>query len=115
MLPACSVTISSIACLLCRAHFRLWNGAARAQAVDFGRIEPELPEQLFVVLTQFRGAPGRHLRDAVHLDRAADGQGELVAGAFDRNDDLVRSKLRIVDHLLRSTDGTEGDVDPVEH
>src|SRR5258708_25496123 len=115
MLPARSVTISSIVRLLCCALFRLWNGAARAQTVDFGRIEAELPEHLLVVLSDVRSAPCRHFRDAMHLDRAADRRGELAAGSFERNDDLVRPQLRIVDHLLRSADGTEGDVDAVEH
>src|SRR5712692_2489299 len=105
MLPARSVTISSIVCLLCCVLFRLWNGAARAQAVDFSRIESELPEQLLVVLSDLRSAPCWHFRDAMHLNRAADRRGELAAGAFERNDDRVRPQLRIVDHLLRSANG----------
>src|SRR6266850_684951 len=115
MLPARSVTISSIVCLLCCALFCLWNGAARAQAVDFGRVEPQLPEHLVVVLADVRGAPRRHLGNPMHLDRATDRRGELAAGAFERNDDLVQPQLRVVDYLLWSAHGAEGDVDAVEY
>ena len=45
------------------------DGTACAEALDFGSTEPELLENLFVVFADFRGALGRHFRDAVHLNR----------------------------------------------
>src|SRR5437870_13649887 len=56
------------------AELLLWmldarDGTARAEALDFGSTEPELFENLFVVFAERRGAPGRHFRDAVHLNR----------------------------------------------
>ena len=68
------------------------NGAARAEAVDFARTETNLSQDLLIVLAEFRGAPGRRLRHAVHLDGAADRRGQLAAGAFERNDDVVRAQ-----------------------
>ncbi len=71
------------------------NGTADAEAFDFGSTEPELFENLFVVFADFRGAPGRHFRDAVHLNRAADRELQLPARSFERNDDVIRSQLWI--------------------
>ncbi len=50
----------------------------------------------------------------MHLDRAADRRGQLAPGAFERNYDVIRPKLRIVDHLLRPAYGPERDVDAIE-
>ncbi len=99
MLPDCSVRISSIVHLPCtpreflrpsefgapalavlfselsRAFFCFRHGAARVQAVDFGRAESELLENLLVVFSKRRGALCSHFRDAVHLNGAADGRG----------------------------------------
>src|SRR5712675_1783661 len=108
MLPACSVTISSIVevlvalvnftasrgsgrlrrpdsvATLSRMFLYFRNGAARAQTIDFGRAKSELPENLLVVFSNFRGALRGHLGDAMHLERAADGGRQLATGAFER-------------------------------
>src|SRR5262249_3230929 len=97
-----------------RTLLGLRDGPARAQTIDILRAEPELRENLLVVLSQLRGASCRHLADAMHLNRAADRRGQLAAGAFERNDDVIRTQLRIVDDLLRPAHGAEGDVDAVE-
>ena len=73
-------------------------------------VEAELAENLFGVLAEAGRAPGRNLVDAMHLDRTADRRGQLVARAVERNDDLVRRQLRIVDHLLRSANFAKRDV-----
>src|SRR5689334_12060420 len=91
-----------------------WKDIARAEAVDFGRAEPELFENLFVVLTKRRGAPCWHFRDAVHLNGTANRRVQLAAGAFERNDDVVRLKLWIIDDFLRAVDGAEWDVNAIE-
>ncbi len=48
------------------------DGMAGAEALDFGSVEPELFENLFVVFADFRGALGRHFGHAMHLNGAAD-------------------------------------------
>src|SRR5262245_48509957 len=93
----------------------LRNCAARAQAVDFVRIETELAENLLAVLSETRSAPRRHFRDTVHLDRTADCRRQLAACAVERDDDVVRPQLRIVDHLLRPANGAKRNVDAAEH
>src|SRR6266481_9594893 len=140
MLPACSVTMSSMVELLVPLvnftasrgsgrlpppqtvpsryarmflHFR--NRTARAQTIDFGRAESELPENLVVVFSNLRGALRGHLGDTMHLKRARDCGRQLAAGAIERNNDVVRPELGIVDHLLRSTHRSERHVDAVEH
>src|SRR5882762_8104802 len=90
------------------------NGATRPQAVDFIRAEAELLENFLVVLAEVGRAAGGLLCDVVHLNRTADRRGELAAGPFERNDDVIRPQLWIIDHLLRSTHGAEGDVDAIE-
>src|ERR1700722_2127586 len=51
----------------------------------------------------------------MHLKWAADGGRQLAAGAFERNDDVIRPELGIVDHLLWPTHWSERHVDAVEH
>src|SRR5882757_5617050 len=113
-----SVIISSIVHLVCStlrcALLAFGDGGTGVQALDFGGTEPELPQDLVVVLADVRRPPGRRLGDAVHLDRTADGRGELAARPFEGHDDLVDPELRIVDHLLRSTHRAECDVDSIE-
>src|SRR5713226_2268456 len=95
----------------------LWfrNGTARTQTIDFGRAKSELPEDLVVVFSNLRGALRGHLGDAMYLKRAADGGCQLAAGTIERNDDVIRLELRIVDHLLRPTYRSERHVNAVEH
>src|SRR5580658_4582968 len=62
-----------------------------------------------------RRAPGRHLSNTVYLNRTADGGGQLLARSFERNDDVIRSQLRIIHDFLRFAHGTEWDVDTVEY
>src|SRR5882724_864986 len=140
MLPVCSVTISTIVDVLfplvnfaasrgsgaaptapdrvvkLRCMFLcLRNGAVRPQTIDFGRAKSELPENFLVVLSNLRGALRGHLGDAVDLKRAGDGGRQLAAGTIERNDDVVRLKLRILDHLLRPTHRSERHVNAIEH
>src|ERR1700682_1569827 len=100
---------------LSRMFLCLRNGTAFMQTIDFARAEAELPENLVVVFSNLRGALGGHLGDAMHLKRAADGGRQLAAGAIERNDDVVRLQLGIVDHLSRPTHGSERHVDAIEH
>src|SRR5712672_1817089 len=91
------------------------NGAARTQTIDFGRAESELPENLIVVFSNLWGALRGHFGDAMHLKRAADRRRQLAAGTVERNDDVVRPELGIVDHLLWPTHRSERYVNAVEH
>src|SRR3954470_8508656 len=62
---------------------------ARAEAVDLAGVEPELSENLVVVLADFRRSPGRHFVDAVNLQRAADRELQFSAGSLERNNNVV--------------------------
>src|SRR5712672_1269192 len=97
-----------------RALLCFRNGATRPQAVDFIRAEAELLENFLVVLAEVGRAACGLLCDAMHLYRAADRRGELAAGAFERNDDVIRPQLWITHDLFRPAHGAEGDVDAVE-
>src|SRR5947209_6964174 len=97
-----------------RALFGRRNGAALAHAIDLLFTEPELFENLFVVFAEFRGALGRHFRDTVHLNRAADRRGEFAARSFERNDNVIRSQLWIVDDFLWPAHDAERDVSAVK-
>src|SRR4051794_24604417 len=114
MLPERSVIISFIICLLCpdfRAGLhgmRAWSdselsclctrdGAAGIKLFDLGRVEPELLENLVIVLTEAGPATRRLLCNAVHLHGAADCEGQLAFCGLERNDDVVRAQLRVVD------------------
>src|SRR3954447_15752931 len=96
------------------AFLRFRRGAARAQAVDVAGAEAQLLENRLIVLSKRGRAPCRHFGDAMHLNRTADRRGQLAAGAFERNDDVIRAQLWIVDHLLRLAHDAEGDVDAIE-
>ena len=61
-----------------------------------------------------RGALCRHFRHAVHLNGAADRRGQFAACAFERNDDVIRPQLRIVDDFLWPAHDAEGDVNAIE-
>src|SRR5262249_46005862 len=90
------------------------DSTARAQLLDAARVKSQLLEDLVGVLAEVGSAPRRYFGDTVHLNRAADGRGQLAACAFERHDDGVSRKLRIVDDLLRPLDGAEGDVNATE-
>src|SRR5216684_373758 len=140
MLPVCSVRISSIVEVLVplvnftasrgsgaapaapdsvvtssRVFLCFRNGTARTQTIDFGRAKSELPENLLVVFSNLRGALRGHLGNAMHLKRAADRRRQLAAGTVERNDDVIRPELGIVDHLLRPTHRSERHVNAIEH
>ena len=66
------------------------------------------------MLSDLRRALRRYFGDTVHLNRTADGRGQFAAGSFERNDDVIRSQLRIIDDFLRLTHGAEGDVNAIE-
>ena len=91
------------------------NGTALMQTIDFGRAKSELLENLIVVFSNLWSALRGYLGDAKHLKRAADGGRQLATGAVERNDDVIRPKLGIVDHFLRPTHCSERHVDTVEH
>ena len=88
--------------------------AALPQLVDLIAAETKLGQHFLVMLADSRRAPGRYFGDAVHLNRTADGRRQLLAGAFERNDDVIRSQLWVVNDFLRLTHGAEGDVNTVE-
>ena len=67
------------------------------------------------MLADFWSASGRHFGNAVHLNRTVDGRSQFLAGSFERNDDVIRSQLRIIHDFLRVTNGAEGDVNAVEN
>src|SRR5260370_37444743 len=114
MLPACSVTISSIVEVLfpgdfhCKSRFgaapaapdgavtlsRMFlcfrNGAAFMQTIDFACGESQLPANLVVVFSDLWGALRGHFGDAMHLKWAADRRRQLAAGTVERNDDVIR-------------------------
>src|SRR5882757_6349900 len=94
-------------------YLRLRNRTARTQTIDFGRAESQLLENFLVVFSNLRRALGGHFGDAMHLKRARDGGRQLAAGALERNDDVVRPQLRIVDHLLRPAHSSERHMDSV--
>src|SRR6266850_6569998 len=76
-----------------RRAFRCFrNGATRAQAVDFGRVESQFLENLVVVLSDFRSALCGHFGNAMHLNRTADRRSDLAARPLDRDDDVIRSQ-----------------------
>src|SRR6202165_1316029 len=93
----------------------LWNGTAGTQTIDFGRAKSQLPENLVVVFSNLRGTLRAHLGDTMHRKRARDGGRQLAAGTIERNDDVVRLELGIVDHLLGPTHCSERHVSAVEH
>src|SRR4051812_26867042 len=112
MLPARSVIIWSILQLLCpdfnRASWRApaeirlgclcpRDGAAGLKLFDLGRVEPELPEDLVIVLAEAGRAACRLLFNAMHLHGAADRQRQLAFRALEGNDDVVGAQLRVVD------------------
>src|SRR6202000_1143338 len=107
-LPMCRFT-------LCRMFPGFGNDAAFIQTIDFGYAESEVPENFVVVLSNVRGPPSGDLRDAMHLHRTADCGRQLAACTFERNDDVVRTELGIVDYLLRTTHCSERHVNAVEH
>src|SRR6266581_6637535 len=92
-----------------------WNGTARTQTIDFGHAKSELPENFLVVFSNLWGALRGHFGNAMHLKRAADCGRQLAAGTIERNDDVIRPELGIVDHLLRPTHRSERHVDAIEH
>src|ERR1700736_987508 len=96
MFPERSVMMSLI-CNLLRCHCswfgcsRGWarDDAARAQALDFFRVEPEFLENFVVVFSQLRRALCRYFCDAVHLNRTADCKFQVFSRAFQRHNDVV--------------------------
>src|SRR6478672_10494838 len=101
--------------VLSRMFLCLRNGTARTQTIDFGHAESQLPENFLVVFANLRGALRGYFGDAMDLKRAADGGRQLATGTFERNNDVVRPELGIVDHLLRPTHRSKRHVDAIEH
>src|ERR1700733_13624175 len=93
---------------------RLWCCSAGTQACDLVTCESKFLQNFIVMLADSWRPPCRHLGNTVHLNRTADGRGQLLAGSFELNDDVIRSQLRIIDDFLRLTHGAEGDVNAVE-
>src|SRR5260370_27661172 len=88
--------------------------AARTQACDVVICESKFLQHFFVVLADSRRAPGRYFSNTVHLNRTADGRGQLLASSFERNNDVIRSQLRIINDFLRLTHSAERDLSAVE-
>jgi len=66
------------------------------------------------VLAQGWSAPRRHLRNALHLNRTADRRSQLATSSFERNDNVIRAELRVVDHFLWPSHDAERDVNAIE-
>src|SRR5258708_39573826 len=102
----------------CLFHVLGWlctrNRAASTQTVDFVISKTELFQDFIIVLTDFRSASGRHFGNTVHLNRTVDGRSHFLAGSCKRNDDVIRSQLRIIHDFLWVTHGAEGAVNAVE-
>src|SRR6266849_1435733 len=92
----------------------VWDSSARTQAVDFVVIETELFEDFVIVLTKFGGTSRRHFCSAMHFERAAHGELQMVAGAFERDDHVVREQLRVGRYFLWAPDNAVCDVSLVE-
>src|SRR6266853_167365 len=98
-----------------RAFLCLGSGAAHLQRGDLIRLEAQLAKNRLVVLAKRWATPCRHLRHAMHLYWTADRPGQLAAGPFERDHDVIRLQLRILDHLLRAAHDAECDVSAIEH
>src|SRR6267378_2524388 len=90
------------------------KGTARQQCTDIARAEAEFLQNSLVVLSEGRGAPSRHLFDAMHLYWAADGGSQLAGGTFQWHNNVIERKLRIIDDFLRTAHGAERHVDALE-
>src|SRR5439155_24601219 len=90
------------------------DSALRAQAIDLISSETELFENFVIVLTKFWGTARRHLRSAMHGERAAHGELQMFAGAFERDDHVVREQLRIGRYFSWTSDDAGSDVSLVE-
>src|SRR6478672_8736451 len=86
------------------------DDAARAQALNFLCVEPELFENFLVVFSQLRRALCRYFCDAVHLNRTTDCKFQVFSRAFERHNDVVSLQLRILDDVLRIAHQTVRDV-----
>src|SRR6266436_8841563 len=74
-------------------------GAAGMKLFDLASVEPELPENVVIVLAEVGRTACGFLCNAVHLHGAADRRGQLASRALERNDDVVRAQLRVIDDL----------------
>src|SRR5450432_4822470 len=92
----------------------LRNRAVGTQACDVVICEAKFLQHFIVVLANSRRAPSRYFGNTVHLNGAADGRGQLLAGSFERNDDVIGSQLRIIYDFVRVTNGAEGDMNAVK-
>src|ERR1700751_2673323 len=90
------------------------GSTGRAQPCDVVTCESKFLQHFIVVLADSRRAPGRYFSNTVQLNGTADGRGQLLASSFERNHDVIRSQLRIINDFLRLTHGAEGDVNAVE-
>src|SRR5260370_29635577 len=86
----------------------------RTQAVDLVTSEAELFEDFVIVLTEFGGAAWRHFLGAMHCERAAYRELQMFAGAFERDDHVVRKQLRVGRYFMWAPDDAVGDVGLVE-
>src|SRR6201987_384542 len=90
------------------------GSTGRAQPCDVVTCESKFLQHFIVVLADSRRAPGRYFSNTVYLNGTADGRGQLLASSFERNDDVIRSQLRIINDFLRLTHGAERDLSAVE-
>src|SRR5436309_13246044 len=77
-----------------RSWFGCWRGwarddAARTQALNLFRVEPEFFENFVVVFSQLRRSLCRYFRDAVHLNGTTDRKLQAFSGAFEWDDYVV--------------------------
>ena len=83
------------------------NCFVRKENVDIFRREAKLPQQLIVVLAQFRAALCRDFGDTVQLDWTADRGRHLASRALERDDNIVLPELRIFHDLARMVNDAE--------
>src|SRR4029077_12585637 len=90
------------------------DSTARTQTVDLVAAETELFEDFVIVLTKFGSTARRHFCSAMHFERAAHGELQVVAGTFERDDHVVREQLRVGRYFFRASDDAVRDVSLVE-
>src|SRR5882724_12018428 len=90
------------------------DGSAGTQAIDLPRVEAELLEDLFVMLAELRGTPGRDFGHVVHLNRAAHRELQMSARALEGYDKVIGRELRVLRDVVRRPHDPEGDVGLVE-
>src|SRR5689334_21207096 len=86
----------------------------RDKAIDLIRIKAEFVENLLIVFAELRSTFRSHFGHTVDLNRTADCRSYVVTRAFDRDYDVIRAQLRIVDDFLWTADGAKRNLGATE-